>query len=83
MTEVSAAGRVDFREGLEFLDTRRQRLVTLWLPLGIIMLVLYRVSQGRANTLVDEMEEDAMGLVNLLESARRSARDSAPATESA
>ncbi len=53
------------------------------ITVGIIMLVLYRVSQGRANTLVNEMEEDAMGLVNLLESARRSARESAPATESA
>ena len=53
------------------------------ITVGIIMLVLYRVSQGRANTLVDEMEEDAMGLVNLLESARRSAREGALATERA
>jgi len=41
MTEVSQlAPQSDFREGMDYLDTRRQRLITLWLPLGIIMLVL-------------------------------------------
>ncbi|HSM42128.1 MAG TPA: carbohydrate ABC transporter permease [Afifellaceae bacterium] len=43
MTEAlpaEAKGQDDFREGMEYLDTRLNRLVTLWLPLGIIMLVL-------------------------------------------
>jgi multiple sugar transport system permease protein len=41
MTDISqTAGQSDFREGMDYLDTRGQRLVTLWLPLGIIMLVL-------------------------------------------
>jgi multiple sugar transport system permease protein len=35
-----AAGQADYREGMSYLDTRLSRLVTLWLPLGIIMLVL-------------------------------------------
>lgn len=35
-----AAGQADYREGMSYLDTRMSRLVTLWLPLGIIMLVL-------------------------------------------
>jgi multiple sugar transport system permease protein len=41
MTEaVSNQTQPDFREGMDFLDTRINRLVTLWLPLGIIMLIL-------------------------------------------
>ena len=43
MTEAlpaEAKGQDDFREGMDYLDTRLNRLVTLWLPLGIIMLVL-------------------------------------------
>ncbi len=34
------AGQTDFREGMDYLETRRQRLVNLWLPLGIIVVVL-------------------------------------------
>jgi multiple sugar transport system permease protein len=41
MTEVvSTEAQADFREGMDYLETRMSRLVTLWLPLGIIMLVL-------------------------------------------
>jgi len=41
MTDViQTVDQSDFREGMDYLDTRRQRLVILWLPLGIIMLVL-------------------------------------------
>ncbi|MEO0624730.1 MAG: carbohydrate ABC transporter permease [Pseudomonadota bacterium] len=36
MTEVVA----DHREGMDHLETRMSRLVTLWMPLGIIMVVL-------------------------------------------
>ncbi len=39
MTDQAAA-RDDYREGMSYLETRMSRLVTLWLPLGIIMLVL-------------------------------------------
>jgi multiple sugar transport system permease protein len=41
MTEAAqspASG--DFREGMQYLETRLSRLVTLWLPLGIIVVVL-------------------------------------------
>ncbi len=41
------------------------------LTVAIPMLLLYRFLQGRTNTLVVEMEEDAMGIVNLLEDGRR------------
>jgi multiple sugar transport system permease protein len=37
---VLTEGKSDFREGMDYLDTRLNRLVTLWLPLGIIMLIL-------------------------------------------
>jgi multiple sugar transport system permease protein len=41
MTEVvQTEGRADFSEGMEYLETPLNRLVTLWLPLGIIMVVL-------------------------------------------
>ena len=48
------------------------------LTVAIPMLILYRMLQGRANTLVREMEEDAMGLVNLLTeaNARTEAKES-------
>ncbi len=39
MTDQTA-GQADYREGMSYLETRMSRLVTLWLPLGIIMLVL-------------------------------------------
>ena len=41
MTEAATAPSThDYREGMEYLDTRLNRLVTLWLPLGIIVIVL-------------------------------------------
>ena len=41
MTEaVAAPASADHREGMQYLDTRLSRLVTLWLPLGIIVVVL-------------------------------------------
>ena len=36
--------------------------------------ILYRLLQDRSNKLVLEMEEDAMGIVNLLEDGRRAAK---------
>lgn len=47
------------------------------LTVAIPMLLLYRYLQGRNNSLVLEMEEDAMGIVNLLEDGRRSQRPEA------
>ncbi len=44
------------------------------LTVAIPMLLLYRLLQDRSNKLVLEMEEDAMGIVNLLEDGRRAAR---------
>ncbi|HFE46027.1 MAG TPA: MotA/TolQ/ExbB proton channel family protein, partial [Nannocystis exedens] len=49
------------------------------LTVAIPTLLLYRYLQGRNNGLVLEMEEDAMGIVNLLEEGRRSAAKSARA----
>lgn len=46
------------------------------LTVAIPTLLLYRYLQGRNNSLVLEMEEDAMGIVNLLEDGRRAARES-------
>lgn len=40
MTEQTAGAQSDYREGMDYLDTRVSRLVTLWVPLGIIMVVL-------------------------------------------
>ena len=41
MTEAThPAGAADFREGMDYLETRLSRVVTLWLPLGIIVIVL-------------------------------------------
>jgi multiple sugar transport system permease protein len=41
MTEAAGApASADYREGMQYLDTRLSRLVTLWLPLGIIVIVL-------------------------------------------
>ena len=37
---VHAAGRDDLSEGMSYLSTLPQRLVTLYLPLSLIMLVL-------------------------------------------
>ena len=53
------------------------------LTVAIPMLLLYRLLQDRTNKLVLEMEEDAMGIVNLLEDGRRAAksRSAAPAAE--
>jgi multiple sugar transport system permease protein len=34
------AGKADLSEGMDYLETRGRRLVTLWLPLGVIMVVL-------------------------------------------
>jgi len=44
------------------------------LTVAIPMLLLYRLLQDRSNKLVLEMEEDAMGIVNLLEDGRRAAK---------
>ncbi|MBL9105749.1 MAG: MotA/TolQ/ExbB proton channel family protein [Myxococcales bacterium] len=44
------------------------------LVVAIPVLLLYRFLQGRTVRIVGEMEEDAMGIVNLLEDARRAAR---------
>jgi len=41
------------------------------LVVAIPMLLLYRFLQGRTGRIVGEMEEDAMGIVNLLEDSRR------------
>ncbi len=41
MTEATQPlSKADYREGFEYLETRLSRLVTLWLPLGIILIVL-------------------------------------------
>ncbi len=41
MTEAAqSSAHGDQREGMQYLDTRLNRAVTLWLPLGIIMIVL-------------------------------------------
>ncbi len=41
MTEATGQAAVgDFREGMDYLETRLSRVVTLWLPLGIIVVVL-------------------------------------------
>jgi multiple sugar transport system permease protein len=37
---VGAPAAADHREGMQYLDTRLSRAVTLWLPLGIIVVVL-------------------------------------------
>ncbi len=47
------------------------------LTVAIPTLLLYRYLQGRNNALVLEMEEDAMGIVNLLEDGRRNAAKAA------
>ena len=47
------------------------------LTVAIPTLLLYRYLQGRNNGLVLEMEEDAMGIVDLLEDSRRAARERA------
>ena len=52
------------------------------LTVAIPMLLLYRYLQGRNNGMVLEMEEDAMGIVNLLEDGRRNASKAAAAAES-
>ena len=41
------------------------------LIVAIPTLLLYRFLQGRTDRIVAEMEEDAMGIVNLLEDGRR------------
>ena len=41
------------------------------LTVAIPTLLLYRFLQGRTGRIVGEMEEDAMGIVNLLEDSRR------------
>lgn len=46
------------------------------LTVAIPMLLLYKFLQGRNDRLVVEMEEDAMGIVDLLEDAHRSAASS-------
>jgi biopolymer transport protein ExbB len=43
------------------------------LSVAIPMLLLYKFLQGRNDRLVVEMEEDAMGIVDLLEDTQRSA----------
>lgn len=53
------------------------------LTVAIPTLLLYRYLQGRNNGLVLEMEEDAMGIVNLLEEGRRNAAKAAATTETA
>jgi biopolymer transport protein ExbB len=49
------------------------------LVVAIPVLLLYRFLQGRTVRIVGEMEEDAMGIVNLLDDARRAARVAEPA----
>ncbi len=51
------------------------------LTVAIPTLLLYRYLQGRNNGLVLEMEEDAMGIVNLLEEGRRNAAKAASAAK--
>ncbi len=53
------------------------------LTVAIPTLLLYRFLHGRTGRLVNEMEEDAMGIVNLLEDSRRDRGDrpAAAATE--
>ena len=51
------------------------------LTVAIPTLLLYRYLQGRNNALVLEMEEDAMGIVNLLEDGRRRAAQAAHQAE--
>ena len=53
------------------------------LIVAIPMLLLYRFLQGRTGRIVGEMEEDAMGIVNLLEDSRRGAQPSAAVPEPA
>ena len=56
------------------------------LIVAIPSLLLYRFLQGRTGRIVAEMEEDAMGIVNLLEDSRRGrvrAETGAPAGEPA
>jgi biopolymer transport protein ExbB len=53
------------------------------LTVAIPMLLMYKFLQGRNDRLVIEMEEDAMGLVDLLESQRGPAAERAAAAEPA
>ncbi len=53
------------------------------LTVAIPTLLLYRYLQGRNNALVLEMEEDAMGIVNLLEDGRRNAAKAAKEADEA
>jgi len=76
--EAYASGRVGpdtFAQGIW------QALITTayGLIVAIPVLLLYRFLQGRTTRIVNEMEEDAMGIVNLLEDARRAPRAAAAA----
>lgn len=51
------------------------------LMVAIPLLVLYKIVQGRNDRLVVEMEEEAMGIVDLLEDQRRAERRAAAAGE--
>jgi biopolymer transport protein ExbB len=53
------------------------------LVVAIPVLLLYKYLQGRTTRIVNEMEEDAMGIVNLLEDARRAPRPDRAAPEPA
>jgi len=53
------------------------------LIVAIPTLLLYRFLQGRTGRIVGEMEEDAMGIVNLLEDSRRGRASERPAAEPA
>ena len=53
------------------------------LVVAIPTLLLYRFLQGRTGRIVGEMEEDAMGIVNLLEDSRRGRAAERPAPEPA
>ncbi|MBK8266636.1 MAG: MotA/TolQ/ExbB proton channel family protein [Nannocystis sp.] len=66
---AGAVGPDSFAQGIW------QALITTayGLTVAIPTLLLYRYLQGRNNRLVLEMEEDAMGIVNLLEDGRRAA----------
>lgn len=53
------------------------------LSVAIPMLILYKWLQGRNDRLVVEMEEDAMGIVDLLEDAQRVRDDGGPVVDNA
>ena len=53
------------------------------LAVAIPMLILYKWLQGRNDRLVVEMEEDAMGIVDLLEDAQRNRDEAAELVDDA